>query len=79
MKKTIAMLLIMSMAILSLIACGSDESLRPTESPAAPSTSAAPETPAAEERHAAEAGVEAEQEMEVPSAKTASSRLPAGS
>lgn len=56
------MLLIMSMAILSLAACGSGEAAQPTESPAAPVASSAPETPVVEESPAAEAEGEAEQE-----------------
>ena len=62
MKKTIAMLLILSLAILTLTACGSGEAVQPTESPAVPAASAAPETPAVEESPAAEAEGEAEQE-----------------
>lgn len=64
MKKTIAMLLILSLAILTLTACGSGEAVQPTESPAVPAASAAPETPAVEESPAAEAGGEVEQEMD---------------
>ena len=62
MKKAIAMLLILSLAILTLTACGSGEAVQPTESPAVPAASAAPETPAVEESPAAEAEGEAEQE-----------------
>lgn len=62
MKKTIAMLLILSLAILTLTACGSGEAVQPTESPAVPAASTAPETPAVEESPAAEAEGEAEQE-----------------